>query len=54
MTHAEMDPIEVEDTPMRLQRAFAPRGELLLQIASKPTDGTGRAGVGCTGVESGE
>ena len=44
MTHAEMDPIEVEDTPMRLQRAFAPSGELLLQIASKPTDGTGTWG----------
>ena len=41
MTHAEMDPIQVEDTPMRLQRAFAPGGELLLQIAIKPTDGTG-------------
>src|SRR5260221_5617628 len=44
MTNAKMHPIEVQDTPMLLQSALAPGGELLLQIAVEPTDGarTGR------------
>src|SRR5258708_5557192 len=41
MTHAEMDAIQVENTPMLLQSALTPGGELLLQIAIEPTDGAG-------------
>src|SRR6266849_8658072 len=41
MTHTEMDAIQVENTPMLLQSALTPGGELLLQIAIEPTDGAG-------------
>ncbi len=38
MTHLELDPIEVEDAPVLLQRALAPSSKLLLEIAIEPTD----------------
>ncbi len=41
MTNAEMYAIEIDNTPVLLQSAFAPSGELLLQIAVEPTDGAG-------------
>src|SRR5690348_13288406 len=38
MAHAEMDAIEIEDTPVLLQRTLAPGSELLLQITVQATD----------------
>jgi hypothetical protein len=44
MAHAKVDTIEIEDTPVLLQPAFAPGLELLLEILVEPTDGTGTWG----------
>src|SRR5947209_7171789 len=43
MTNTEVDPIQVEDTPMCLQRTLTPRLKLLREGLVEPTDGT------CTG-----
>src|SRR5260221_12163665 len=41
MTDAEMHAIQVEHTPMRLQRALAPRFKLLGEALVEVTDGAG-------------
>jgi len=41
MTHAEIDAIQVQDTPALMQPALTPGRELLLQITVEPTDTTG-------------
>ena len=40
MTNAEMDAVQVHDTPMRLQRTLTPRLKLLREGLVEPTDGT--------------
>jgi hypothetical protein len=44
VTHAEMDAIEIKNTPVLLQPALAPGSELLLEILVEPADGTGTWG----------
>ena len=41
MTNAEMDAIQVHDTPMPLQRTLTPSLKLLRECLVEPTDGTG-------------
>jgi hypothetical protein len=41
MTNAEMHAIQVQDTPMRLQRTLPPRFKLLGQALVEATDRTG-------------
>ena len=43
MTNAEMDPIQVQDTPMGLQRTLAPGLKLVGEALIEATD---RAGTG--------
>src|SRR5206468_2900652 len=40
MTNAEMDAVQVHDTPMRLQRTLTPRLKLLRERLIEATDGT--------------
>src|SRR6266566_402041 len=44
MANAEMHSIQVKNTPMLLQPALAPSGELLFEIPVEPTDGAGTGG----------
>ena len=44
MTHVEMDAIEIEDPPVRLQRALPPGFELLLEILVEAADRAGARG----------
>jgi hypothetical protein len=45
MTHAEVDPVQIENTEVGLQGALAPSSELLLEIAIEPTDRGFRLGL---------